>query len=47
MYIKIQHMKTRSSDITIEILDLVHAYVFQNFYFLNTIVENKIEIILI
>ena len=47
MYIKIQHMIIRSSDTTIEIRDLVHAYIFQKFYFLNTIVDNKIKIFLI
>ena len=29
------------------ILGLVQAYVFQNFYFLNITVENKIKILLI
>ena len=47
MYIKIWHMKTRGSDTTVRIQNLVHAYVFQKFYFLNTIVENKIKILLI
>ena len=47
MYVKIQHMKICGSDITVGILSLVHAYVFQNFYFLNITVENKIKIYLI
>ena len=47
MYIKILHIKTHGSDTTVGIRGLVHAYVFQKFYFLNTTVENKIKIFLI
>ena len=47
MHIKIQHMKIRGSDTTIGFWDLIHAYIFQKFYFLNIIIENKIKIILI
>ena len=47
MYIKIQYMKNHDSDTTIGFWDLMHAYVFQKFYFLNTTIENKIKIILI
>ena len=46
MYIKIQHIKICGSDTTVKIWSLKHAYIFQNFNFLNTIMENKIKIIL-
>ena len=45
-FIASNHFSESMSDI-IRILGLVHAYVFENFYFLNTAVENKIKILLI
>ena len=42
-----QFIASCSSDTTIRIWGLVHTYVFQKFYFLNTTMENKIKILLI
>ena len=40
-------MKTHGFDTTVGFWGLMHVYIFKKFYFLNTIVENKIKIILI
>ena len=40
-------MKTHGPDTTVEIWGLMHVYVFQKFYLLDTTVENKIKIFLI